>query len=66
MLSAKAKDPIVDPTTTNHDLFLYFKICYVKKKKKKIRFVSKKDTDQFLFEEKFRFTSNEDANPFLF
>ena len=65
MLSAKAKDLIVDPTTTNHGLFLYFKICYVKKKKK-IRSVSMKDTNQFLFEEKFRFTSNEDANPFLF
>ena len=49
--------------TTNHDLFLYFKICYVKKK---IKHVSKEDTNQFLFEEKFRFASNEDANPFLF
>ena len=34
--------------TTIHDLFLYFKICCVKKKIK-IRSVSKEDTNQFFF-----------------
>ena len=46
---------------TIHDLFLYFKICYVKK----IRSVSKEDTNQFLIYEKFKFASNEDADLFL-
>ena len=32
---------------------------------RKIRFVSKKDTNQFLIGKKFRSASNEDANQFL-
>ena len=48
--------------TTFHDHFLYFKICHVKK----IRSVSKEDTNQFLISEKFRFASKEDIDHFLF
>ena len=48
--------------TTIHDLFLYFKICCVKK----IKYVSKEDTNQFWFKKKIRFASKEDAHPFLF
>ena len=33
--------------------------------KKKIRFISKKDTNQFLIWEKFKSASKEDANPFI-
>ena len=64
--------------TTIHDIFLYFKICYIKKSdlylrkiqisfwfKKKFRFASNEDANPFLFEEKFRSTSNEDADPFF-
>ena len=42
--------------------FFYFKICYVKK----IRFVSKEDTYQFLILKKFKSASNEDVDLFLF
>ena len=48
--------------TTMHDLFLYFKICHVKKK---IRSVSKEDTNQLLILKKFRSASNEDTDPFF-
>ena len=48
--------------TTFHDIFIYFKICHVKK----IRSVSKEDTNQFLISEKFRFASKEDIDHFLF
>ena len=48
-----------------HNLFLCFKICICLKKKKKIRSISKKDTNQFLIWEKFRSASNEDVDPFF-
>ena len=44
-----------------HDLFRYFKICYVKK----IIVVSKEDTNQFLISEKFKSTSKKDADLFF-
>ena len=40
------------------NFFLYFKICYVKK----IKSVSKEDTNKFLFKKKLRSTSNEDVD----
>ena len=45
--------------------FFVSKSAYVKKKKKKIRSVSKKNTNQFLIWEKFKSASKEDADPFI-
>ena len=50
------------PQTQSCLIFFFIsKSAYVKK----IRSVSKKDTNQFLIWEKFRSTSNEDADPFF-
>ena len=53
-------------TKQNKQPFMIFffvsKSAYVKKK---IRFISKKDTNQFLIWEKFKSASKKDANPFI-